>query len=362
MKPADIRIPPGTQVRLSDWDADDRAIIGKKKNDARERLDEYRARLETLQELLYAEGKHKILVVLQAMDTAGKDSTIRHVFQEVDPLGVKVASFKAPTHYELARDYLWRVHHHVPGTGEIAIFNRSHYEDVLITRVNGWIDAAECKRRYRQINDFEKMLVETGTTILKLYLHITKDEQKKRLEARRDTPEKQWKFLPSDLTVRAQWDDYMQAYEAAMSATSTAHAPWHVIPANSKLARNLMVSGLLIETLEKLKMRYPKPVEGHRRHRGDLKPYLTRVRWAVRGAGLDAGERLASAERLPGDGCGNPADNPRRSRPAARPSRHLPPVRPPNACRNRVPVAQSSARWPGRGDRSACRAQRRRRS
>jgi len=212
--------------------------------------------------LLYAEGKNRILVVLQAMDTAGKDSTIRHVFQEVDPLGVKVASFKAPTHYELARDYLWRVHHHVPGAGEIAIFNRSHYEDVLITRVSGWIDATECKRRYRQINDFEKMLVETGTTILKLYLHISKDEQKKRLEERRDTPDKQWKFLPSDLAVRAQWDDYMQVYEAAMSATSTAHAPWHVIPANSKLARNLMVSGLLIETLEKLDMRYPRPVAG----------------------------------------------------------------------------------------------------
>lgn len=262
MKSTDIRIPAGTRVRLSDWDADDRAIIGKKKNNARERLDENRARLETLQELLFAEGRNKLLVVLQAMDTAGKDSTIRHVFQEVDPLGVKVASFKAPTHYELARDYLWRVHHHVPGKGEIAIFNRSHYEDVLITRVNGWIDAAECKRRYRQINDFEKMLVETGTTILKLYLHISRDEQKKRLEARRDTPEKQWKFLPSDLAVRAQWDDYMRAYEAAMSATSTAHAPWHVIPANSKLARNLTVSGLLIETLEKLDMRYPQPVAG----------------------------------------------------------------------------------------------------
>lgn len=262
MKPADTRITPGTRVKLSGWDADDRAIIGKNKNDARARLDEYRVRLEALQELLYAEGKNKLLVVLQAMDTAGKDSTIRHVFQEVDPLGVKVASFKAPTHYELARDYLWRVHHHVPGAGEIVIFNRSHYEDVLITRVNGWIDAAECKRRYRQINDFERMLVETGTTILKLYLHISKDEQKKRLEERRDTPDKQWKFLPGDLSVRAQWDDYMQAYEAAMSATSTAHAPWHVIPANSKLARNLMVSGLLIETLEKLDMRYPKPVTG----------------------------------------------------------------------------------------------------
>ena len=262
MKPADTRIEPGSKVRLSEWDADDTDIIGKDKSDAREQLDEYHARLETLQELLYAEGKHKLLVVLQAMDTAGKDSTIRHVFQGVDPLGVKVACFRAPTPYELARDYLWRVHHHVPGAGEIAIFNRSHYEDVLITRVNGWIDKDECKRRYRHINDFESMLADTGTTILKFYLHITKDEQKKRLEERRDDPEKQWKFQPGDLPVRAQWDDYMEAYEDAMSATSTKHAPWHVIPANSKLARNLMVSKLLIEALEGMKMRYPDAAPG----------------------------------------------------------------------------------------------------
>ena len=262
MKPADTRIPPDTTVKLSKWDADDVGVVGKDKPDARELLEGYHARLETLQELLYAEGKHKLLVVLQAMDTAGKDSTIRHVFQGVDPLGVKVACFKAPTAEELAHDYLWRVHPHVPGAGEIAIFNRSHYEDVLITRVNGWIDAAECKRRYRQINDFELMLADTGTTILKFYLHISKDEQKKRLEERRDTPEKQWKFQPGDLAVRAQWDDYMDAYEAALSATSMAHAPWHVIPANNKLARNLMVSHLLIEALEKLKMQYPEPAPG----------------------------------------------------------------------------------------------------
>jgi PPK2 family polyphosphate:nucleotide phosphotransferase len=262
MKPADTRIAPDTQVRLSRWDPDDTGIIGKKKSDARAQLDQYRARLEVLQELLYAEGRNKLLVVLQAMDTAGKDSTIRHVFQGVDPLGVRVANFRAPTHYELARDYLWRVHHHVPGTGEIAIFNRSHYEDVLVTRVNGWIDKDECKRRYRQINDFERMLAETGTTLLKFYLHISKDEQKKRLEERRDNPQKQWKFQPEDLAVREQWDDYMKAYEDALSATSTAHAPWHVIPANSKLARNLTVSSLLIDALEGLQMRYPDPAPG----------------------------------------------------------------------------------------------------
>ena len=262
MKPANARIAPATKVKLSKWDPGDTRIIGKDKSGAREQLDEYRARLETLQELLYAEGKNKLLVVLQAMDTAGKDSTIRHVFQGVDPLGVKVAGFRAPTPYELARDYLWRVHHHVPGAGEIAIFNRSHYEDVLTTRVNGWIDAAECKRRYRQINDFERMLAETGTTIVKFYLHISKDEQKKRLEERRDDPEKHWKFQPGDLPARAKWDDYIKAYEDALSATSTHHAPWYVIPANSKLARNLMVSRILIEALEELKMRYPDPAPG----------------------------------------------------------------------------------------------------
>ena len=262
MMPGETRIRPRSRVDLSDWDPDDDAIIDGKKSAARERLDADRARLETLQELLYAEGRHKLLVVLQAMDTAGKDSTIRHVFQGVDPLGVRVASVKAPTPHELAHDYLWRVHQRVPARGEIMIFNRSHYEDVLITRVNGWIDAEECARRYRQINEFERMLTETGTTILKFYLNISKAEQKKRLEERRDTPEKQWKFQPGDLAVRAQWNDYMRAYEDALSATSTEYAPWHVIPANSKLARNLTVSRILIETLEGLKMRYPPAPEG----------------------------------------------------------------------------------------------------
>lgn len=262
MSTRSTRIPPDSRVALSDWDPDDDSIIDGKKSAARERLDADRARLETLQELLYAEGKHKLLVVLQAMDTAGKDSTIRHVFQGVDPLGVRVASFKAPTAHELAHDYLWRVHQKVPAQGEIVIFNRSHYEDVLITRVNGWIDAEECARRYRHINAFERMLTETGTTLLKFYLNISKDEQKKRLEERRDTPEKQWKFQPADLAVRAQWDDYMRAYEDALSATSTDCAPWHVIPANSKLARNLTVSRILIDTLEGLKMRYPPALEG----------------------------------------------------------------------------------------------------
>lgn len=262
MKPADTRVEPGSKLKLAKWDADEKTILNGDNDAARERLDADRAKLENLQELLYAQGRHKLLIVLQAMDTAGKDSTIRHVFQGVDPLGVRVTAFKAPTVHELAKDYLWRVHQHVPGRGEIVIFNRSHYEDVLVTRVNGWIDAAECKRRYRQINDFERLLAETGTTILKFYLHISRDEQKKRLESRRDDPKKQWKFQPGDLAVRAQWDDYMKAYEDAISATSTDYAPWHVIPANNKLARNLTISALLIETLESLDMRYPDSPAG----------------------------------------------------------------------------------------------------
>ena len=262
MKPADTRIQPGSTLRLAKWDADEKTILNGDKAAARARLEGDRAKLESLQELLYAQGRHKLLVVLQAMDTAGKDSTIRHVFQGVDPLGVRVTAFKAPTVHELAKDYLWRVHQHVPGKGEIVIFNRSHYEDVLIARVNGWIDAAECKRRYRQINDFERMLAETGTTILKFYLHISKDEQKERLEARRDDPRKQWKFQPGDLAARAQWDDYLKAYEDAISATNSECAPWHVIPANNKLARNLTISGVLIEALESLDLRYPDPPAG----------------------------------------------------------------------------------------------------
>lgn len=262
MKTSTFRIAPNTKVKLAKWDPDDDSLLGKGKVAARAKLEVLNDQLEELQERLYAEGKHKLLIVLQAMDTAGKDSTIRNVFQGVDPLGVKVAGFKAPTDVERAHDFLWRIHPHVPGAGEIAIFNRSHYEDVLITRVNGWIDEAECKRRYRQINDFEKMLAEQGTTILKLYLHISKDEQKKRLEARRDTPQKQWKFNPGDLVTRAQWGAYMQAYEAAISATSTAHAPWHVIPANSKLARNLAISSLLVETLDSLDMQFPPVAPG----------------------------------------------------------------------------------------------------
>lgn len=216
-------------------------------------------RLTELQEVLYAQGRHTMLIVLQAMDTAGKDGTIEHVMGGFNPLGCRVTSFKAPTAIELAHDFLWRIHKAVPGKGEIGIFNRSHYEDVLIVRVHNLVPRKVWRGRYQQINDFEGMLASSGVTIVKFFLHISKDEQKRRLEARLRDPQKRWKFNPRDLDERKLWDDYMKAYEDALTRCSSPHAPWFVIPANHKWFRNLAVSQILVETLEGLKMRFPKP-------------------------------------------------------------------------------------------------------
>jgi PPK2 family polyphosphate:nucleotide phosphotransferase len=222
-------------------------------------LKELNGELQTLQELLYAENKHKVLVVLQAMDTGGKDGTIRRVFDGVNPQGVKVASFKVPTPEELAHDFLWRVHKLVPGRGEMVIFNRSHYEDVLVVRVHGLVPEPVWKRRYDQINDFERMLAETGTAILKFFLYIDLDEQKERLQARLDDPTKHWKFNVGDLAERKLWNEYIKAYEDVLERTSTEYAPWYVVPANRKWYRDLVISTVLVETLKGLKMEYPKP-------------------------------------------------------------------------------------------------------
>ena len=213
--------------------------------------------INALQDILQAEGKRKVLLVLQGMDASGKDGTVRHVFSECDPLGIRLASFKGPSQNELAHDYLWRVHQQVPEAGELVIFNRSHYEDVLIVKVHDWIDDNECKRRYAQINDFERQLTETGTTIIKCFLHISKGEQKLRLQARLDDPTKTWKFNPNDLKERALWPQYMQAYENAIKSTSTEHAPWYIVPADSKTNRNLLISRLLLDTLKNMKLKYP---------------------------------------------------------------------------------------------------------
>lgn len=254
------RIAPGSRVRLDDWDPDDRSKYKGGKEDAQDDLVRLSEELDRLQDLLYAERKHRLLVVLQAMDTAGKDGTIRHVFNSVDPLGVRVASFKAPSGEELDHDYLWRVHRQTPGKGEIVIFNRSHYEDVLVARVEDLVPRRSWERRFDHINAFERMLADEGTTILKFYLHISRDEQKKRLQERLDDPSKQWKFNPGDLETRARWDDYMEAYEDVLAKTSTEHAPWYVVPANRKWFRNLFVAAAIIVTLRGLGMSYP-PVD-----------------------------------------------------------------------------------------------------
>ncbi len=216
-------------------------------------------RLEQLQELMYAEHRHKLLVVLQAMDTGGKDGTIRRVFDGVNPVGVRVASFKAPTPVELDHDYLWRAHAQVPGRGELTIFNRSHYEDVLVVRVHEFVPERVWRRRFAQIRDFERMLAEEGTTIVKFFLHISQEEQKQRLQARLDDRENQWKFNPGDLKERELWDKYMQAFQDAVGETSTDFAPWYVVPANKKWYRDWAILKILVDTLEGMKLAYPKP-------------------------------------------------------------------------------------------------------
>lgn len=253
------RIAPGAPVDLGARDPGDRALFDGDKAAAQAIIDAQTDRLEALQELLYAENKRRVLIVLQAMDTGGKDGVIRRVFDGVNPQGVKVAGFKKPTPEELAHDYLWRVHPHVPGSGEIAIFNRSHYEDVLVVRVHGLAPEDRWRRRFDHINAFERLLADEGTVILKFFLHISKDEQKARLQARLDDPEKHWKFRIGDLDERKRWDDYMAAYAEAIARTSTPHAPWFVIPSDRKWYRDLVIGRIIVDTLEGLDMRYPPP-------------------------------------------------------------------------------------------------------
>jgi PPK2 family polyphosphate:nucleotide phosphotransferase len=255
------RIAPGTTVRLADHDPADESGCPDGKDGARKAAKKATRRLEELQELLYAQGRHRLLVVLQAMDTGGKDGVIRRVFEGVNPLGVKVASFKKPSPADLAHDYLWRIHPHVPGNGEIAIFNRSHYEDVLVVRVHSLVPPERWERRYDHINAFERLLADEGTTILKFFLHISRDEQAARLRARLEDPAKQWKFAKGDLEERALWDDYVTAYQAALSRTSTAAAPWHVVPADKKWYRDFVIGRILVDTLESLQMSFPPPAD-----------------------------------------------------------------------------------------------------
>ena len=253
------RVDEGTKVHLSKWPTSTTDGFKGDKSDGAEALKELNVELAELQQMLYADGRHKLLVVLQGMDTSGKDGTIKHVFHTINPLGVKVANFKRPNDVELAHDYLWRVHENTPRSGNIAIFNRSHYEDVLVVRVHELVPEETWRKRYRHIRDWERLLTDEGTVIVKFFLHISKDEQRARLLERLENPSKHWKFEHGDLEERKLWDDYTAAYEDALSETSTDRAPWYVVPADRKWYRNLLVSQVLIETLRSLDLEYPEP-------------------------------------------------------------------------------------------------------
>lgn len=252
-----FRVAPGMGIKLSDYPTKENG--GLTREVGKKALAKLIKRMQELQEVLYAEGKHSLLVVLQALDAGGKDSTIRNVFGPLNPQGCRVTGFKAPSSRELAHDYLWRVHGETPGRGEIRVFNRSHYEDVLIVRVKNFVPKARWKRRYEHINDFERLLADEGTTIRKFYLHISPEYQKERFKRRLDRPDKHWKFNPADLKERALWPDYQLAFEDALSKCSKADAPWYVVPAERRWFRNLLVARVIVEALEGLSMAYPEP-------------------------------------------------------------------------------------------------------
>jgi len=266
----DYRVPSKGGIKLSNYDPNDTSFYHSEKDKGKKKLEELNNELESLQEMLYAEGKRRVLIVLQGMDTSGKDGVIRHVFEGVNPQGVQVASFKVPTSPELAHDYLWRIHQKTPGKGEIVIFNRSHYEDVLVVRVHNLVSPEVWKKRYDQIKSFERLLIEEGTIILKFFLHISPEEQAKRFLERVETPEKNWKFNPGDLEERKHWQEYMEAYEDALNKTSTNYAPWYVIPSDRKWYRNLAIASIMVDTLKEMKMSYPTAIE-------DLETYHKRL-------------------------------------------------------------------------------------
>ncbi len=253
---------PGESISLNDVSEitnPEYTGIYQKKGETKKPLKKLHKKLLTLQQLLYAESQHALLIILQGMDTCGKDGTIKNVMSGINVQGCEVSNFKVPTADEISRDFLWRVHKAVPRKGMIGIFNRSHYEDVLVVRVHDLVPTPVWKKRYQHINDFEKMLVENGTVVLKFFLHISKDEQKERLESRLNDSTKHWKVEKSDFHERTFWDDYMQAYESVLQNCSTDWAPWSVVPANKKWYRNLVIAERIVETLENLNMKHPKP-------------------------------------------------------------------------------------------------------
>ena len=253
------RIQPGASPRLAALDTADTSAAPGGKVETRAALAPLTTRLAELQDVLWARQQERVLLVLQGIDTSGKGGTVQRVFRLVKPTGLRVASFDAPTVDELARDYLWRVHANVPANGEIGVFDRSHYEDVLAVRVLELVPEAQWRRRYGHINDFERLLTDEGTTVVKVFLHISKEEQRERLQARLDNPVKRWKFKTSDLEARALWDDWQKAFEEAIARTSTDHAPWYVIPADKKWYRDWAVASILVSVLEGMDLSWPKP-------------------------------------------------------------------------------------------------------
>jgi PPK2 family polyphosphate:nucleotide phosphotransferase len=259
------RLEPGVPVDLGALDPDDTSAAPGGKQETRAALGSVTERLATLQEMLYAEADRRVLVVLQGMDTSGKGGTIKHVLGAVNPAGLRVVSFKAPSSEERARDYLWRVHANVPAAGQMVAFDRSHYEDVLVVRVEGLVPEERWRRRYEHIVAFERLLVDEGTTVVKILLHLSKDEQRARLEARLADPEKRWKYREEDLDTRLRWDDYQVAFAEALERTGTEHAPWHVVPADRKWYRNWAVASILVGVMEGMGLAYPDPP-----HLGDV--------------------------------------------------------------------------------------------
>ena len=256
-----LRVPPGTTVNLSEFDPR-HVFTNDDKKSALEKIKQNARAMADLGYRLYAEDRRSVLLVLQGMDTAGKDGTIRNVMRGLNPQSCEVHSFKKPSDEELDHDFLWRIHRVTPRRGNVGIFNRSHYEDVLVVRVHNIVPRDVWEKRYDLINSFEELLTTAGTTIVKCFLHVSKEEQRERLQARLDNPNKLWKFNKRDLDERKRWDDYQQAYEAALTRCNTDHAPWHIIPADRKWNRNLIVSNLLCEILEQMDPRFPEPEEG----------------------------------------------------------------------------------------------------
>jgi PPK2 family polyphosphate:nucleotide phosphotransferase len=256
-----LSVPPGTNLRLADFDPDYTGGIKKRKDACRE-LDENIAALDDLGYRLYAEDRRSLLLVLQCMDTSGKDGTIRHAMRGFNPQSCQVTSFKQPSIEELNHDFLWRIARAVPRKGSVGIFNRSHYEDVLVVRVHNFVPAEEWKARYERINHFEDLLHSGGTALVKVFLHISRDEQRKRLQSRLDDPQKRWKFSHADLEERTYWRQYQKAYEAALTKCNTKQAPWYIVPADRKWYRNLIVSRILRRTLEKMDPQFPPAEEG----------------------------------------------------------------------------------------------------